>query len=50
MSKKKEETEKLKIKKPSLKRKDDEVYKVKLDEKQEDAIPIGETREVPSVE
>ena len=44
---KKEETGTLKIKKPSLKRKQDETFKVKLtDKKEEDAIPIGESKKV----
>jgi hypothetical protein len=42
-----EETGTLKIKKKSLKRKNDATYKVKLkDKKEEDAIPIGETKKV----
>jgi hypothetical protein len=46
----KEETAKLKIKKPSLTRENDETFKVKLiDKKEEDAIPIGGTKELSSV-
>jgi len=45
---KKEETGSLQIKKPSLKRENDETFKVKLDKKEDkkDAIPIGETKKV----
>jgi hypothetical protein len=49
MSTTKEEQEslKIKVKKPSFERKESDVFKLDLTKKEKDAIPVGETKEVP---